>query len=79
MEMPTRYKNRDYSKVINEAIYRAMSRYDYPDSSAGMGLKKLLGRGYYAMLLEEEICGIKIPIKLKIELMGEKQYYERCK
>lgn len=79
MGLPTKHKNRDYSKAIDKAIYRARSRYDYPDSNVAMGMKKLLGRGYYAQLLEEEFCAIKIPIKLKIKLMGEKQYYDRCK
>ena len=79
MEIPTKHGKRDYSKIINTAIHRARRRYDYPENNSAMGMKKILGRSYYAQLLEEELFDIKIPIKLKIKLIGKERYDELVK
>ena len=79
MDFPTIYSGRDYSGVIWRGISRARNRYEWPESNVEVGMKKLLGCDYLTKLLEDEFCVMKIPFELKIKLLGEKRYRERCK
>jgi len=75
---PTKYKGRDYSKAIDLAVRRAAREFAYPTSNSSMGMKKLLGRSYYASLISDEICHARIPGSLKKRIIGAEKY-KRCK
>lgn len=74
MEIPTQYNGRDYSNEVNSAIQKARTEFSYPTSNQNTGLKQTMGRGFYTMLLEQEIKRAKIPKGLKMKLIGEEKF-----
>lgn len=76
-DLPTTYKGRDYSNAIDMAIRKARTEYLYPSSATNIGLKEIMGRKLYADLIADNICHARIPIPLKIKLIG-KEKYEGC-
>ena len=62
------YNGKYYSRSVNAALDKARAEYDYPNTNASMGAKKLLGRQYLASLMKSQIWASRIPRDLAIAL-----------
>ena len=76
MNIPTKYKGKNYTNAINNAIQKAQTEYLYPTSSALIGMRYIIGKRVFKDLIAEEIYKTKIPVPLKIKLIGKEKYNE---